>query len=270
MGRRQTVVRLGQFPPVDENDSAIREIVWALKDDDVAKYFANLTGEDRPDPGWIAPLQKQGLLSLPIGQTKEGERIISPLVSWRLPDHLGLNKITFQLSRWIVNSLDSQEALDWALSEGGVIHSELRRQVQIQLDKGKTEIRPALRKIWRVLADDDYAHALSAKYQRHSFSHPRLGPDTAFATRIFLNRLRPIPVFKVKPDYYRDGRVPDPERPRDWCEIEIELVGVKHDYDIQRFQERANDWECALATMAEDITTRLSESDPVFLDTELS
>ena len=61
MDRRQKVARLGQFRPVDENDPAIREIVWALKDADVAKYFANLTGNNSPDPKWIAPLQEQGL-----------------------------------------------------------------------------------------------------------------------------------------------------------------------------------------------------------------
>ncbi|MEE9216642.1 MAG: SIR2 family protein [Anaerolineales bacterium] len=260
MGRRQKVAQLGQFPPVDENDPAIREIVWALQDVDVAKYIANATGEDRPNPGWIAPMQRQGLLSLPIGQTREGKHITAPLVSRLLPDHLDLNEVTFQLGRWIANSLDSQEALDWALSGGGVLHSALRWQVKHQLAKGNPEIRPALCKLWRVLADDEYAHALSAKHRRDYLSHPRLGRDTAFATRIFLNRLRPIPVFKVRPDYYRHENEPNPEHPPDWCEIEIELVGIEGEYDIKRFQERANDWEGALATMAEDVTTRLREA----------
>lgn len=67
MARRQAVARFGKFPPLDENDPTIREINWALKDKAVARHFANLEGKDRPDPGWIAPLQKAGLLNQPVG-----------------------------------------------------------------------------------------------------------------------------------------------------------------------------------------------------------
>ena len=63
------VARLGQVPPVaDQNDPVIRDMVWALSDADVARYFAELTDESRPRPEWTTPLQRAGLLNLSIGQ----------------------------------------------------------------------------------------------------------------------------------------------------------------------------------------------------------
>lgn len=260
MGRRQTVARLGKFPPVDENDPAIREIVWALKDKAVAKHFANLTGEDRAHPGWIGPLHKAGLLSQPIGQTEEEKPISAPLVSRILPDHLSLHEATLHLGRWIASCLESREALDLALGEGGVLHRDFRWQVQHSLENFGDSVPHALRKLWQVLADDNYAHALSAKALRTFPNRPCLRPDNTFAIRIFLGRLSPIPVFKVQHRFFNEQPDPEPERPRDWCRIDIELVGIEGDHDIDLFRERAEDWEGALAVMADDITTRLKEA----------
>ncbi len=60
-GRRQKVTLLSQTSPTDENDPAIGEIAWALKDVEVARYFADLKEERRPKPGWIVPLEKKVL-----------------------------------------------------------------------------------------------------------------------------------------------------------------------------------------------------------------
>ena len=207
-------------------------------------------------------MQKQGLLGLPIDQTNDGQPITPPLVSRQLYDHLVLDKVTFHLARWIA-SLDSQEALNWALSEGGVLHAELRRQVRCHLYDTEAKLPLAFRKIWRVLAEDGYAHALSEMYQSHNPTyaiHPRLAPEAAFAIRTLLNRLRPIPVFKVKSPYFPIGQNPRSEVPADWYEIEIELVGIGGDHDIESFRERADDWEGTLATIADDLTTRLCEA----------
>ena len=108
-GRRQKVARLSQFPPTDKNDPAVGEMVWALKDKEVARYFGNLTDERQPKPGWIPRLQEQGLFGLPIGQSDNGEDIAAPLVSWQLTDHIGLNEVTFELGRWVAKCLDSRE-----------------------------------------------------------------------------------------------------------------------------------------------------------------
>ncbi len=263
-GRRQKVVRLGRLPPKNENGPAVRDMVWALKDVALAKYFA----ERRPHPGWIAPLQKKGLLGL----LDDGKPITAPLASRRLTDCLDLHGVTRELSRWIAESLNSQEALDWALSQGGVLHEELRRQIRIRLDNQNTDIRPAFRKIWQVLANDGYAHALAEKYENSNdwLPPPRLAPNAAFAKRDFLNRIRPLPIFKVKDDSWGwslDGQK-DPERPEDWCEIEIELVHIRgHGYkDVNRFRDHADDWEGALAAMADDLTTRLQEAMDWFYD----
>ena len=174
-GRRQKVTILSQTPPADENDSAVGEMAWALKDVKIARYFSDLKEERCPKPGWIVPLEKEGLLGLPIGRTDTGTPIFVPLVSQRLADHLELHEVTFQLSRWIVQSLDSQEVLDWALSNGAVLHTQLRWQIRKQLDDKQCKIRPAFRKTWRVLANDGYAHALAEKH------HP---PDFGYCGRV--------------------------------------------------------------------------------------
>ena len=258
-GRRQKVLRLSQFPPTDKNDPAVGEMVWALEDAKVARYFANLTDERQPNPGWIPRLQERGLFGLPIGQSDNGEDIAAPLVSRQLTDQIGLNEVTVQLGRWVAKCIDSREALAWVLTEEAVLHTEFRQQIRERLRDESNHLPLAFRKIWRVLADDDYAHALSESYQMGYDTHPpRLAPDAAFATQIFLSRLRPIPVFKL--DYFQDMRDSNPECPSDWCEIDIELVGIEGDCDLLWFRESAEDWEGALAAIADDLTTRLREA----------
>ena len=266
-GRRQKVARLGQFPPKDENDPVVREMAWELKDAEVARYFANLKDERRPHPGWIAPLQREGLLSLPVGQTDNGESIAAPLVSQRLTDHLALHDATFHLSRWIVECLDTPEAIDWALRGGGVLTAKLRWRIRVRLDEDQTEPRPALRKIWQVLADDGYAQMLSEKPQNALLlSIPRLAPDAVFAKQVFLRCLRPLPVFNANQDLKAIFENPrdepkDPKCPSNRYRIEIELLGIQHrPEDVKRFRERAENWKKILASMADELTALLLEA----------
>ena len=274
IGRRQMVSRLGQAPPVaDQNDPIIQDMVWALNDVDVARYFAELTDESRPRPEWIIPLRKYGLLSLPIGQTDDGQDISTPLVSQLLCDYLDLNDITFQLARWASKCLDSQEVLDWVLSEGGVLHVKFRQQIRLWLKEEKNQLPPAFRKIWQVLANDSYAHMLSEKNEVGNtlrYTKPYLTLNTVFKIRAFLNRLRPIPVFKTKLEYFMVGVNRDPKNPNHWCEIDIELVGIRNDYEITRFREQAEDWEGTLAVIADDLTTYLREAMDWFCEFDLA
>ncbi len=260
VGRRQAVARLSNFPPLDDNDPVIREFAWALKDKAVARYFANQVGTDRPNPGWVAPFQKAGLLSQPIAHTKQHEPIYVSLVSRIISDDQNLHEATFHLGRWVASCLHDRRTLDWALAEGGVLHRDLRWQVQRKLNDPEESIPNGLRKVWQVLADSNYAHALSNK-RTHGFpSYPSLSPDNPFAIRAFLGRLRPIPVFKVKLSYFDEPRDPKPDHPPDWCMIHIELVGIEGNHDIEQIRKSADGWDDALAVMAEDITTLLKEA----------
>ena len=262
-GRRQKVARLSQTPPADENDPAIGEMAWALKDIKVASYFANLKGKNRPQPGWIVPLDKLGLLSLPTGTTDKRESIATPLASPFLVDHFSLHNVTFELGRWIAQSLDSQEILEWVLLKGAVLHVQLRRLVRRRLNDPQFCLRPAFRKIWELLANDDYAYALA---ETHCSSNPvtlghlRLASEAVHAKRCFLNCLRPIPVFKIRPEYFLPSRDLDSNDPSEWSEIEVKLVGINHASEVNDFRERAEDWEGALADMAHELTTRLREA----------
>ena len=264
-GRRQKVARLGQHPPVvGEGDSTARELAWALKDPKVATYFANLKGNRRPKSGWIPHLQKQGLFGLPTSRNDDGTEIGASLVAGVLNDSVGLHPATYQLGRWICSCLDSQDAIDWILGQGAVLHVALRNLVQHELRrKAGTDFPSSARKLWQVLADHGYAHMLSEKNVRDEYDYlarVRLASSVPFTTLAFLNRVRPIPVFKIALDYFRGEGSPNPERPRDWYDIKMELVGIEADHEIVSLRERAEDWPNALAMMAEDVTTRLNEA----------
>ena len=264
-GRRQTVARLGQHPPASgDEDAATLEMAWALKDPEVARYFANPKGFRCAKCGWIGPLQKQGLFSLPTSWTEDGQDVGASLVSWQLNDHVGLHPATRHLGHWISRCLNSQDAIDWVLREGAVLHRELRDLIDSQLNSRESRaISPAVHKLWRVLAELGYAHMLAEKNQSDrfgNFGRPRVASRAPFTTRIFLDRLRPVPVFTVKPDYSRREGKRDPKRPSDWYEVNMELVGIRGGYEIKEFRNRAKDWEKALAVMADDLTTRLAEA----------
>lgn len=262
LSRRRVAAKYGKYPPTGKDDLPLLELTWALKDPGVSSYFAKLEGEDRPYPGWIEPLQNNGLLNLPIGTTIQGDAINAPLVSRVLPDHLRLNDATYQLGFWIAQCLDSQQSLDWALNQGGVLHRELRQAIQHQLrnDQATGKIPEGLKVIWRILASDEYAHSLSANNYRSYPYYPKLSATANLAKRDFLQRLRPIPVFSVKPDYYRDRGETDPERPSSYCEIKIHLIGIEANHDIETFRKASKDWGAAIATMAEEITTLLHDA----------
>ena len=264
-GRRQKVAKFGQSPPLPgEGDSTVRELAWALKDAEVARYFAGLEGDRCPKSGWIKPLAKQGLFGLPVDPRDDAHVSGAALVSARLNDHLPMHPATEQLGRWVVRYLGTEDAINWVLRQGGVLHVEFRRQVEMALRrKEENSIAPAAQKLWRVLTEFGYAHAVSEKNGSNlfaNFSNPRLAPNESYGMRIFLDRLRPIPVFAVKPDYSRRNGVRDVERASDWYDINVELVGIRGNHEIENFKRRSVDWNGALAEMAESLTTRLSEA----------
>ena len=262
-GRRQKVVRLSRTVPTDENDPAIGEMAWALSDVEVANFFAGQKVKNYLNPGWLIHLQKKGLLSMPTGPLDNRNPIAAPLVSRELTDYIELSHVTLALGNCIVELLDTQEALDWALSEGAVLHRCFRRQVQTKLYGEPSGIRSAFHKIWRVLSNDSYAYALAEKHHLAAFGHcerVRLAPDDVYARRCFLASLRPIPVFNLVPKGAWLRRPPDLKHPGDCCEVEIKLVGIEHDHDIEDCRSRATNWEGALATMADELTTSLREA----------
>ena len=250
----QKVTLYGRTRPADTPDEAIRELCWALRDPSVAKSVATLKRDERLKAAWIATLQENGLLAYHISNDVQ-----VPLASTRLPDYFDLDETSLHLGRWIASSLDSRETLNWAISQGGVLHWRLRWLVHNAL-RQNTNIPTGFRKIWRVLANDEYAHALSAKQMHASFDYPRLSPDQPGALRDFLNRLRPIPVFSIKSPSLRERGEADVERPTSYWDIDIHLLGIEYDDNIDQFRKRATDWEGALASIADDITSLLREA----------
>ena len=264
-GRKQKVARLGQHPPAsNEGETTVRELAWALKDPKVARYYANLNGDRCPSPEWIPHLQKQGLFCLPTRRRADVSEIGVSLVARQLNDYSDLHPATIQLVHWVCNCLDSQAAIDWVLREGAVLHVKMRNLVQQKLKhKESTGLPSFARKLWQVLADHGYSHMLSEKIVRDEFDYGhlvRVSSSVPLSTLTFLNRVRPIPVFKVKLDYFRDEGNPNPECPSDWYLIEMELVGNKDVREFIEYQKQAEDWTESLAMMADDLTTRLNEA----------
>ena len=264
-GRKQKVARLGQHPPAsNEEETTVRELAWALKDPKVARYYADLNGDRCPSPEWIPHLQKQGLFCLPTSRTDDGSEIGVSLVADQLNDYSELHPATFQLGRWVCNCLDSQALIDWVLREGAVLHGDMRNLVQRKLKHNEgTGIPSYARKLWQVLANHGYSHMLAEKIVRDDCdddSLVRVSSSVSLSSLTFLNRVRPIPVFTVKPDYFRDKGNPCPERPRDWYELEMVLVGIKDDHEFIDYQKQAKDWTKSLAMMADELTSRLNEA----------
>ena len=274
LGRRMTVSRLGRSPPAsDQDDSIVKEMIWALNDADVVQYFAEEINKDHIHPGWIQALQKHGLLSLP-GFHIDSNQLVDvdiPLVtSDRLADRFELNDITRCLGSWIANHLDSQEALDWALLQGARLHRNFRREIRQRLDSDRTNIPPTLRTIWRLLSDHSYANMLSEKSDYPSDTafvpHEGLRSDDKLALWQFLNRLRPIPILNIKLDHLWGTPDTDPDPPQHWCEIDIGLVGFDSKFEmaplhgIELPSPKNEDWEDALIAIVDDITIRLREA----------
>ena len=264
-GRKQKVARLGQHPPAsNEEETNVREMAWALKDPKVARYYADLNGDRCPSPEWIPHLQKQGLFCLPTSRRDNGREIGVSLVARQLNDYSDLHPATLKLGQWVCNCLDSQAAIDWVLREGAVLHVNMRNLVQRKLKHKEGAGLPSYaRKLWQVLADHGYSHMLSEKIVSDDFDYGdlvRVSSSVPLSTLTFLNRVRPIPIFKVKPDYFRDEGNPKPECPGDWYEIEMELVGIKGDHEFSYYRGQSEDWTKSLAMMADDLTTRLNEA----------
>lgn len=256
-GRQQTVARLGSFPPSDKNDPNISELAWALKDANVAKHFAELKGKDRPVAEWIEPLQQQGLLSLPVANEGSEQQVNTPLASRALHDSMPLHRSTALLGAWIASSIDSPKAVQWAIDQGAVLHLLLRWEIGRDVSR-RTSMAPAFRKFWQVLADERYAHMLAMKSGQEFPRSFKIGQGNHFENQSFLNALRPIPVFSRKSHYTSSANEsPDPNKPTDWYNVDIELVGFSHAYEIDRILEKTTNKAEALSALAFEISDLL-------------
>lgn len=254
----QKVTRYGQFRPTDTPNDVTAELVWALKDKNVAEFVSKNENVGLLSPAWIPHFEESGILSLPIGNSANENSPSVPLVSYVMPLYGHLNEVTQKLGTWIAKHLESEEVINWVIRQGGVLHPDLRRQIQINLENTE-DISGAFRKIWAVLSSEHYAHALSERNTNLHFTHPSLSPDRKGDIRNFLYRLKPIPIFTKKLSY-QNNKNQLAEKPTDICGIELDLVGIDGNYHIESFQNNSTDWDGTLALIANDITTYLNEA----------
>ncbi len=262
-GHRQTVRDLGPVTLTGKKDDRIAEMAWALKKPGIAEYFAKRVGPDRPVPAWIAPLQERELLSRPEYRPDDPHSPRAPLVSRQLADFVTPDDTTAYLSRWIAQCLENRHTLYWALAHGGVLHSVLRRDIRWALDDVRSDLPLALRKIWRVLARDDYAGALS---RTNSTTRSSLSPCNGlsakehFARNTLLRWLRPVPVFQVREPGSLGTTAEYESDPSQWYALDLALEGIDHRSEITEIKQSAADWNGTLAVMAEELTGLLNEA----------
>ena len=260
---KQTVVRLSQVTLAGKQDNRIDEMTWALTKPEVAKYFADRDKDARPDPGWIAPLQKRGLLSRSVYRADDPDSPTAPLASRQLSDSVSPDDMTAHLALWIARCLDDRRTVKWAILEGAVLHATLRRTIRWALADSQPELPIVLRKIWRVLSSDDYAASLSRMNanNRSSLSLCKgLGVDEFFARNTLLHCLRPVPVFQVREPGFIGTNNKYRDDPSQWYKMDLALEGINHKGDIAEIKQAASDWKGALAAMADELTGLLKEA----------
>ena len=263
---RHTVVRLSHIALAGKKDDRIDEMVWALRVPGIAKYFADRTRDDRPDPAWIAALQERGFLSRPEYRPDDPASPASPrapLASRQLSDAVIPEDTTAHLSRWIAQCLEDRRTLNWALSEGAVLHSASRREIRWVLEDDSRELPIALRKVWSVLASDDYAGALSRMNANGHSSlslYKGLSAEENFAQIAVLHGLRPVPVFQMRERDSADTDAQYRADPARWYTMDLGLEGIRRKSEIAEIRKAAVDWVGALANMAEALTGLLKEA----------
>lgn len=259
----QTVAQHGHATLTDDQDPKIAEMVRALTTPDVAQYFADRTKRDRPNPAWIMSLQERGLLSRPEYRPDDSDSPRAPLASRQLTDFVALDDTTAHLSRWIARCIEDRHTLYWALSQGSVLHSTLRRDIRRALDDVRSELPIALRKVWRVLSRDDYAGALSRTRSttRSALSLCNgLSAEEHFARNTLLRWLRPVPVFQFRESGTSGTAEEYDSNPSQWYALDLRLEGIDHRSEITEIQQSAADWNGTLAVMAEELTGLLNEA----------
>ena len=260
---RQTVVRLGHVRLTGKDDDRIDEMAWALKEPKIAKFFADRVGLARPYPTWIAALQDRRLLDRPKCRPDDPDSPRAPLAFRQLADFVAPDDTTALLSRWIARCLEDRHTLHWALTQGGVLHSTLRRDIGWALKDAQSELPIALRKVWRVLASDDYANALSRMKTTSRSSLPLcngLSADEYFARNTLLHWLRPVAVFQMQELGFLETKEEYDSDPSRWYTLDLGLEGIDHKSEITEIKQAAADWRGALATMADELTSLLKEA----------
>ncbi len=247
----QTVRRYGTTRPTDSPEDFTDELCWALTEPIVAQRLTSHKNGVDLDSAWIPKLQQNELLSL---ENPEGLKV--PLVSNSLLDGLTLHETTSLLGKWIASRLDSPDALNWAIQQGGVLHRDFRLYIRQHL-KHNNEIEMGYRKIWRALASDDYAYLLSARSRRILPSIPDETPGTL---RDFIHRLRPIPVFKQQYSYFSEFDNINSNSPTSLCNIDIKLSGLDGMDEIHYYEKRVQDWDGVLSSLADELTSLLKEA----------
>ena len=269
VAHRQTVVRLGQINLVGKQDPRTDEMEWALSFPGIAEYFAERRGAERPDPVWIEVLQERGFLSRAAYRPDDTESALAPLASRQLADVVALDDTTAHLSRWIARCLEDRDTLHWALTQGSVLHSTLRRNIRWALEDARAVLPKALWKVWRVLASDDYAHALSRTNANDGSSLwlcKGLDATERFARTTLLRWLRPVPVFQMQESEFLGAKKEYDKDPNQWYMLDMVLEGIDHKNEIMEIKQGAADWNGALRTMADELTSLLKEAMDWFSD----
>lgn len=257
LGRLQKVARLGKFPPAQPNDPAIDEMVWALRREEVARHFATLKGADTPHPGWIAPLESRGLFALPVPSDEQAPQ--GQFLAGTANSSVTLHPSTQALAGWLTRQLDTREAVDWAIERGCQLHPIFRELVGRRLRKGPP-LGEGAQKFWRTVSSLDYSNALAMFHDHEAGRHIGLGEAGYISEKLFVRRLRPIPIFRPRFEGFEKSSPISTTKTSSLFRVDLELIGIRGKFEIERVRQRDPNWKWNLGSMGEALTELLHEA----------
>ena len=239
----------------------IQFFMWALNDG-TGEVIRNLTNDsadiDQPSLNltWLKFFEEEGLLSLPLDQ--DGSEV--KLAGRSISDHLRISPVTLALAAWIAKNIDKSETLRWALENGGVIHQDLRWQINGTLRDRDVEPRKSLPsglvQVWSQLANGTYAHALASKLRRDLIHRIPSTESTVQLRESFLELLDPILLFEPLTSW-DDGSHRENKTPQSYCRISTKLLGFSHKTDLHEWIRTLTNTDEGLGQIAEEVSTKL-------------
>lgn len=156
--KKSWVLNRADHPPSNPQEDDARFVVWALSESSGAVARAFARREPAPDIGWLKIFEEseelpdgRRLLGLPTDDVQLGSghprALSNPLADggWLTGHPARLSKVSHELASWLTRHLDKKALLEWVLRQGGVLHPDFRRQVQVRLGQLAEAL---LRRLW--------------------------------------------------------------------------------------------------------------------------
>lgn len=236
------------------------DMIWALSDIDVVRTIGSKRTHDL-HPSWVSLLSDERLL-----ETPSSDVVRIPIVGKDLTDAFPLDSRCLEFIQWLVRHLSEsdpkrRDILNWVISEGAVLHRDFRSQIRqtLKFQTDGHKIHRGLRKIWSVLADDNYAQLLS-RYHRHDLDFDFdfvVDKNNKPSLAAFMSALEPLPIFSKPFSLLETESEVDVNLVKSFSRVEMRLVRTDTPHELVRWKQNSPDWDEVLSELAFDISGTL-------------